>query len=392
MTAPLARPVGGRLAALPAHAWAEARLTRVRAVGRAACQGLAILLISLVLSEFALRVYDYFNPVFVFYGPSYDRFRLRPHSLDWGFPLNSGGFKDEEFAPKAPGTYRILGLGDSFAFGVVPYADNYLTLLQQRLAQRSPTTEVLNLGIPATGPREYLTLLVREGLALEPDAVLVSFFVGNDFTESRREERPLYSHSYVASLADYVFRVLPNYQGPSKRRRARAEFTEYCDDCPNLADQAYMEIEGRRSRIYIEQQRNYLLGLLDDAAHHLAGIRDLCEKRGIPMVVAIIPDEVQLNAELQRRVRENFFPELTWNNTQPNTLLGERLEQLGIPYIDLYQDFAAEAPSAALYRPRDSHWNVRGNHLAAEVIGRELARSSPVELAAASPTHPQRRS
>lgn len=38
----------------------------LRAVGRAALQGMLILLVTLVLSESALRTYDYFHPLFVF--------------------------------------------------------------------------------------------------------------------------------------------------------------------------------------------------------------------------------------------------------------------------------------------------------------------------------------
>jgi len=84
---------------------------RLRALGRAVLQGAAILLISLALSEAVLRVYDYFQPMFIFYDPSYNRFRLRPHSLDWGFKLNSGGFKDENRArllPRAAGQRGVL--------------------------------------------------------------------------------------------------------------------------------------------------------------------------------------------------------------------------------------------------------------------------------------------
>jgi hypothetical protein len=168
--------------------------------GRVALQLGAIVVVSYALSEVVLRVYDYFNPLFIFYDQSYDRFRPRPFSTYWGFKLNSGGFNDLEFHEKPPGAYRILGLGDSFAFGAVPYRYNYLTLLGQELKQQNPAMEVVNLGIPGIGPREYLALLVREGLALKPDAVLLSFFVGNDFEESTREKRPLYAYSHVASL------------------------------------------------------------------------------------------------------------------------------------------------------------------------------------------------
>jgi lysophospholipase L1-like esterase len=322
----------------------------------------AIVLVSCLLSEIALRVYDYFNPLFMFYDESYNRFRGRPLADDWDFKLNSRGFKDVEFFEKRPGAHRILGLGDSFAFGVVPYRHNYLTLLEERLQRDNPAAEVLNVGIPGTGPRDYLALLVREGLALEPDAVLLSFFVGNDFDESWRGERPLYSYSYVASLIHYLFQVLPKYEGTFSHGKA-----EYCDDCPNLDEEAYLGLVGARSLIYLEEYQDFSK-VVDNAAYYLARIRDLCARKGIELFVVIIPDEVQFGGELQRRVRERFFPRQTWNNTRPITALAARLERLGIPYLDLYPHFAAEASGTALYRPRDTHWTIRGNRLAAEVI------------------------
>jgi len=43
-------------------------------------------------------------------------------------------------------------------------------------------TELINMGIPGTNPDHYLALMVHEGLDLRPDLVLVSFFIGNDFS------------------------------------------------------------------------------------------------------------------------------------------------------------------------------------------------------------------
>ena len=54
-------------------------------------------------------------------------------------------------------------------------------------------------------------MLVAEGLAFKPEMVLLSFFVGNDFSESKR--RKWYEYSYVASLLHYVFTLRPSYEG-----------------------------------------------------------------------------------------------------------------------------------------------------------------------------------
>jgi len=90
-----------------------------------------ISLISLGLTEIAFRVDNKINPSFIFYERSYNRFRGKHKALDYDLTLNSKGFKDVEFNHrKAPGIYRILGIGDSFAYGVVPYQYNYYTRLE----------------------------------------------------------------------------------------------------------------------------------------------------------------------------------------------------------------------------------------------------------------------
>ena len=100
-----------------------------------AIQILVISLISFTMGEVALRVYNHFNPSYLFNIESRNKqFRGKPFASDGEFKLNSLGFKDKEFLPKAQTGYRIVALGDSFAFGVVQYDQNYL----MRIPLKSP--------------------------------------------------------------------------------------------------------------------------------------------------------------------------------------------------------------------------------------------------------------
>ncbi len=329
-----------------------------------------ISLISFVAGEITLRVYNYFNPSYIFYSDSYNRFRGKPFTDDWDFKLNSKGFKDVEFTPKGESVYRIIAIGDSFAFGVVPYKHNYLTLLESQLNQRNGQVEVLNLGIPGMGAKDYLSLFVREGLELNPDMVLLSFFVGNDFMESDRK-RKLYSYSYAASLLYYIARLQPKYEGRVIHGRA-----DYCDDCPSVDQETYLKIAKDRSFIYVRSDK-YFAKLLDNALFHLGQIRDICKKKGIELVVVIIPDEVQIDHALQTEIKNASSPQLTandWNITLPNEMLANRLNSLNINYLDLYPYFASESKQRQLYRPSDTHWNIAGNQLAANVIKNYLGQ------------------
>ena len=333
---------------------------------------LIIVLITVALGELSLRIYNSIDPLPIFYSESYNRFRGKPFAPNRSFHLNSRGFNDVEFsARKAAGTIRILGIGDSFAFGVVPYEYNYLTLVEQYLKQSGYNVELINMGIPSIGPREYLSLLVHEGFALEPDRVLLSFFIGNDFEESRR--RKLISYSYVASLITYVL-----------DRWSKFEFVPgdatYDDNAPTFTNDFYLELELKRSTIFWHDNRAFE-GDFATALFYISQIKRLCDSRNIGLTIVLIPDEMQVSKPLQTRViAASGLAPASFDFTLPNRLLRARFEELKIDYIDLTTEFSAHSLNDRLYRPNDSHWNIAGNALAARLILQHLsAQLRPVD-------------
>lgn len=339
---------------------------------RIAWQALVIVVTTLALTEIAFRVYNHFNPSFVFPDSSYNRFRGKPNSADYDFHLNSRGFKDLEFTKeKKPGVYRIVALGDSFAYGVVPYQLNYLTLLEERLNQ-ARKTEVINMGIVSTGPSDYSALLAAEGLELQPDMVLVSFFIGNDF-ERDRKPRSLCSVSYACSFIRYLF-VSRAYEG-----KIIHEPAVYDDNAPSMKEDNFTDIEMRGSEIFRKGNAEFESDF-EAAMKSLTGIKQLCDERKIALAVVLIPDQMQVDQTLQARVWKlkevNSKPE-DFDFELPNRLLAARLKQQDIAVIDLLAEFGRVGRETVLYKPRDTHWNIAGNRLAAEAIAGELAHVAP---------------
>ena len=334
--------------------------------------GLLVTLSSILSIELSLRAYHAFEPLFIFHDDSYNRFRGKPHADDWNFKLNSRGFKDIEFGPREAGTLRVVAIGDSFTFGVVPYQYNFLTLLDDELDDDAGEVEILNMGIPAVGPPVYLSLLVDEGMALDPDLVLLSLYVGNDFHEShpRDEKRALYTYSYLASLAMYLTRIRPQFEGVVPHG---AGF--YLDHIPTLSEGAHLNMARNRGFLFLEGHPQFLR-LADEALSYLTQIQALCDQRGVPLLVVIIPDELQVDRSLRRRVQRgwNLAQQQRWRDDQPNTLLAARFAKAGIDSVDLLEPFRAESASGSLYRPRDSHWNIPGNRLAADQLLPRLRR------------------
>jgi hypothetical protein len=335
---------------------------------RTASSLLMVLLISLLAGEATVRCFHFFKPLFIFYDTSYNRFRGRPFAQDFDFKLNSQGFKDTEFAKKKNKNFRILGIGDSFTFGAVPYKDNYLTLLESQLQSKGLAVEVFNMGIPSTGPQDYLALLRQEGMQFRPDMVLLSFFIGNDITENIKKKK-WYEHSYLAALFHFLWKIQPKYEGQIVHGAGK-----YCDECPSLAEDAYLHLEKERSLIYLPE-RTDTLPLFEQALDALGKIKEICQEKGIALTVLIIPDEVQINTQLQQAVRTQLaVQERGWNTLLPNQRLAVGLQKRGIDFLDLYPAFAQASQNKQLYRLRDTHWNIAGNQFAAQLLQQHVRR------------------
>src|SRR5262245_1045756 len=104
--------------------------------------------------------------------------RLRTNRFDTAVAINSDGYRDREYPPKGS-AFRVIGLGDSFAFGYgVEEPECYLARLEVMAQARG--VEVINAGHPSFGPDNEALLLEADGPRVRPDLVLLQVFVGND--------------------------------------------------------------------------------------------------------------------------------------------------------------------------------------------------------------------
>jgi hypothetical protein len=330
-----------------------------------------ILLACFALGEAALRVHNWFRPSYIFYDASYNRFRGKPYSNHRGVKLNSLGFKGSEFALDKGGALRIIGMGDSFVFGVVPYEHTFLKILESHLDLDKAPVEVYNMGIPKTGPLDHLSLLVNEGLRYQPDLVLVSVFVGNDFFDTNRTvnaSRSLVDRSYVLSLLRFAVFIRPAVE-PDAMYAERP----YQDDRPTFREPVYLRMIAHRARVYQTTWERFQT-VLDDMVASLDKMAQLCDRSGARFTVVLIPEETQIDPGLQRALveRHSFIRLETTDFKRPNRELRRRLSELGIDVLDLYQPFLEASKHTRLYKPRDTHWNIAGNRLAGSLVAEHL--------------------
>ncbi len=99
---------------------------------------------------------------------------------DYFYRHNSFGFRDVEHAyAKDESVFRILGLGDSFTYGVgADFEQTYLYLLEEMLNERAgkhPPVEIIKAGIPRYYSEPELILLNEYGRQYSPDLILIGF-------------------------------------------------------------------------------------------------------------------------------------------------------------------------------------------------------------------------
>lgn len=346
---------------------------RVHPWVRVGLQLVTIALISVLLGEVALRLAHPYVPVPTVRTGTYQDFRSRPFAPSLGgFTLNSKGFKDLEYEEEKPvGMYRILGIGDSFAFSVVPYQDNFLTRLEVALQASHGQVEVINMGVPNMGAADYYKMLTKEGAHLDPDLVLLCLYLGNDLTSVHRGKA---TRSYVVALLRYAFTQWTKVEGRSLgRKTGRA----YDDLRPSLKKNVYQRLLGRKLRLFNVENPSYQ-ATWPQVVEYLEKIQRFCAAREIGLIVAILPDELQVDEEVREEIlaARPALRKMVFDFELPNRFVHQELERLEIESIDLLPSMVEAAKTEKLYKPRDTHWNLLGNRIAAREIHRQLTERS----------------
>src|SRR5688572_29731182 len=91
---------------------------------------------------------------------------LVPHRDFLNYWNNAFGLYDIEFVvPKPRGRFRIMVLGDSFTYGLVPYPDAVMTRLEEALRAHCTGVDLdlLNFGIGGANVWDYKTLFELAG-------------------------------------------------------------------------------------------------------------------------------------------------------------------------------------------------------------------------------------
>lgn len=302
---------------------------------------------------------------------------------------------------KDPFTVRILGIGDSFAFGPVQPTYNYHHIIEETLRMRlRRPVEVINLGRPSIGPAAELTILRDLGMRFQPDLVLWTFFTGNDFGDDlpavsyeltdilgrRHFEQgltpgvplPWYDRLRLSGYMRFLRAYRHHVQLPGDDREGRITMDEV----------AFQWVEIQRMRFLLSDD-GIVTAYARSVKPRLEAAIELCRGQAIPLVIAVAPDQAQVEKTLARDVlfhlhtagaldaadSARFEESYRRGDLMPLTVAHDSLATLahaGATVIDLYEPFRSTGARGGLYIERHTHWNRAGNQLAAEVLADTL--------------------
>jgi hypothetical protein len=285
------------------------------------------------------------------------------------------GFFDANIFNKDFGVIRILGIGDSFSEFFKGDGLNYHNILEKQLNKLNGTKkyEVINTGISSTGPGYYWNTLEKYGDLFKPDLVLIGFFIGNDFTELKFNTKRigLFIIEPVepkTSLTTYL-----NYKRLWIYQVARAWWIAWINSFSKgtgtFSEEEFYNIERSRLLMFQNSQRDKFNKLWHNDSEILSKINNWCTKRNIPLVIVILPDQIQVDETLRHDLFTKFnIPDNSVDLLYPNRILINYLEKNNIHYVDLTSPMRKAGKSHTLYLTRDTHWNEAGHKIAGNII------------------------
>lgn len=241
---------------------------------------------------------------------------------------NSMGFRGAEISLKKDNhVRRILVLGDSLVMGWgVPVEKTIPYLLEQKLNADGIEYEVVNLGVGNYNTTMEVELFKKRGLDLDPDMVILVFFV-NDPEPVPRNHPLLYPIKKYSYLSAVFFDV---YQRARTQWDTRFNWYDYY------------------SRLYHHEAS----ALMENKRALLELIR-LCEEYNLPLLIVNYPELHQL---------ENYPLKIATDYIQGMA------EENEIPFLDLLPHFSGHTPESLWVSMEDAH----GNSMASEIAARAL--------------------
>jgi lysophospholipase L1-like esterase len=325
---------------------------------------------------------------------------------------NSLGFRDSDIQiPKPEDVFRILVLGDSVTFGLgVKEEKVFPEILEEMLNRKSKVGgvrfEVVNAGIPGYGTAQEILQYQLYRQQLNPDMVILAFFVSNDLLDNLCIERILPDSAF-----HYAEPIKPCFglrngelievhapQDPGDASRSKKLFPSpevlhswvFVSSRVKAVLTSSVEIVELMSNIGINFNAHYAPGTFSWYIEESETGWPLTEKLldrlneevisdNGKLVVVVLPSRPQTTNHYQDLTRLLFSEfeetaEFLADVTRPQDLLVDWGEKAQVPVLDGLPSIV-EANSTRSPYLQEGHFNARGHRVIAQLINDYLSQN-----------------
>ena len=242
----------------------------------------------------------------------------------------------------------------------------------------------------AMGPGYYWQILRKLGDSFKPDLVLVGFFVGNDFEEGIFS---VFIGNFINEPKDLIKRYSKynRFRYWRLHRLVKNKYTRYREEqrreqevkqqpaqqVGTFSQVTFLEIEKERSWIFDKNKRDLLNREWRGCSEAILKMKAWCDQRQIKLVIAILPEQFQVDQALREAVLTKYKHIAAENLdlSYPDNLIVNFCRTHDIHCLDLLGQFQEQGKTRQLYSLNDSHWNEAGNRLAADLIFQYLEKN-----------------
>lgn len=310
-----------------------------------------------IIAEITLRFisYDYKKSP----GPG-SSYTIETREYKMPVMMNSLNMRDYEIHPKEKNEFRILCLGDSFTFGLgVDIEDAYPKVLERILNKGRGKFYVLNGGGSSFVGGCY-DFLIKKGLELKPDLVIVQIFIGNDFYNARQYLRPeiISPERKDEGLLLKLKQLLSTKCYTADFIWSRLVQIEYMND---LLFHFHLRYSNRG--IFLREYPELEKQLAKVVLEYLEKINNLCNNKEIKVIFIVVPSKAQVFKGYLLNNKRYYYK-------KPDEIIKTFCRSHSIVCIDFLDNYEklSRREVESFYYIIDSHWTAQGHKYAAEVL------------------------
>lgn len=297
---------------------------------------------------------------------------------------NSYGLRDQEYNPKKSKDFRILALGDSFAWGYGATLNQaYIKILEKELNknQNKINYQVINAGVPGYGTDQEILYLINRGSKLEPDLVILNFFVGNDFLDNMEMGELTVKEGFLATnklrvkISDKIRTfLLLNFH--SYRIIERSIINIFGNFIQKLTP-AEINQNKYQSKLFLKPTNVEINKQIIKTKELLNNLKVYLDSKNTKLVIIIIPLKYQVDDNLKQLfIKKNYDKKDFIDMEMPQKIIKEWGLENNVTVIDILPKLSSLNKNNDFYWRLNAHFNIKGNEVVGTIIYDELINKS----------------